>query len=167
MWKRPAWQSLSKALDISSVTARVAQDLLKTQVILSDTTVKRSTVHWEDLKPYCKSQKRSHSWKWSTSLLLSKFFKPVTTQTRLNFLRNTHFFMPYELPLRWERSHCFRCFKVLKDLTFAKSQWRQGELVNVLCGRSFELLLQQEHSSIWPSRYAIRKRRTDQLVHRM
>ena len=51
MWRIPACQTLSKALDILSVTARVALDLLKALAILSDTTVGRSTVDREDLKP--------------------------------------------------------------------------------------------------------------------
>ena len=38
-------------------TARVAPDLLKALVILSDTTVRRSAVDREDLKPYWKSEK--------------------------------------------------------------------------------------------------------------
>ena len=45
-------KTLSKALDISSATARVALGLLKAKAILSDTTVRRSKVDWEDLKPY-------------------------------------------------------------------------------------------------------------------
>ena len=44
LWRRPACQMLSKALDISSATARVAPDLLKALAILSDTTVRRSPV---------------------------------------------------------------------------------------------------------------------------
>ena len=48
---------MSKALDKSSATTRVALDLLKALTILSDTTVKRSAVDQEDLKPYCKSEK--------------------------------------------------------------------------------------------------------------
>ena len=52
LWRRPACQTLSKALDISSATGRVAPDLFKALVILSDTTVRRSAVDWEDLKPY-------------------------------------------------------------------------------------------------------------------
>ena len=40
----------SKALDISSATARVAPNLLKALAILSDITVRRSAVHWEELK---------------------------------------------------------------------------------------------------------------------
>ena len=46
-----------KALDISSVTTRVAPGLLKPQAILSDTTVRRSAVDRDDLKPYWKSEK--------------------------------------------------------------------------------------------------------------
>ena len=51
---------MSKALDISSVTARVAPDLLKVVAILSDATVKKSQVDWKDLKPYWKPEKRQH-----------------------------------------------------------------------------------------------------------
>ena len=59
MW-RPASQTLLKALDILSAIAQVAQDLLKALGILSDKTVRGSAVVWEDLKPYWKSEKRSH-----------------------------------------------------------------------------------------------------------
>ena len=42
---------ISKSLGyISSATARVAPDPLKALRILSDTTVRRSAVNWEDLK---------------------------------------------------------------------------------------------------------------------
>ena len=58
MWRWPACQTLSKALDISSATAQVALDLLKALAILSDTTVRRSPVDGEDLKPNWKSEKR-------------------------------------------------------------------------------------------------------------
>ena len=44
--------TLSKALDISSATARVVPDLLKALAFLSDTTVRRSAVDREDIKPY-------------------------------------------------------------------------------------------------------------------
>ena len=57
MWRRSACQTLSKALDMSSATAQVAPDLLKALPILSDTTVRRSAVDWEDIKPYWKSEK--------------------------------------------------------------------------------------------------------------
>ena len=48
-----------KALDVSSATAPVAPDLLKALAILSDTTVRRSTVDREDLN-YARNQKKSH-----------------------------------------------------------------------------------------------------------
>ena len=55
LWKsgllrRPACQTMSKALDISSATAGVAP-VLKTLAILPDTNVRRSVVDREDLKP--------------------------------------------------------------------------------------------------------------------
>ena len=59
MWRRPACQTLWKALDISSATARVAPDSLKPLAFLSDTTVKRSAVDREDLKLYWKSEKKA------------------------------------------------------------------------------------------------------------
>ena len=40
---------MSKALNMSSATARVAPDLLKPLTILLDATVRRSEVHREDL----------------------------------------------------------------------------------------------------------------------
>ena len=58
MSSTPASQTLSKALDMLSTTARVAPDLLTAVAILSDTTVSRSAVDQEDLKPYWKSEKR-------------------------------------------------------------------------------------------------------------
>ena len=57
LWRRPARQTLSKALGISNGTVGVAPDLLKALAILSDTTVKRSAVDREDLEPYWKSEK--------------------------------------------------------------------------------------------------------------
>ena len=43
--------------NISSATAQVAQYLSRALAILSDTTVRRSAVDCEDLKPYVKSEK--------------------------------------------------------------------------------------------------------------
>ena len=84
MWRRPACQTLSKALDISSATARVAPDLLKALAILSDTTVRRSAVDREDLKPYWKLEKRPHFSRWSTILLFTDFSTTLlTTEGRL------------------------------------------------------------------------------------
>ena len=45
-----------KVLDISSATAQVAPNLLKAIPILSDIVVRRSTVNWEDLNQYWKSE---------------------------------------------------------------------------------------------------------------
>ena len=59
--RRPAYQILSKALDISSATARVALDLSKALAILSDTNVRRSAVDQKHLKPYWKSEKGYNS----------------------------------------------------------------------------------------------------------
>ena len=56
MGGRPASQTLLKALDISSATAREVPHLLKALAILSDTTVRRSAVDREDLNPYWKSE---------------------------------------------------------------------------------------------------------------
>ena len=77
LWRRAACQTLSKALDISSATARVAPDLLKALIILSVTTVTRSAEDREDLKPYWKSEKRPDSSR-STILLFKSFFKDFT-----------------------------------------------------------------------------------------
>ena len=51
---------MSKALDISSATARVASYLLKTVAILLETTVRRSVVDRENLKPHWKLGKRPY-----------------------------------------------------------------------------------------------------------
>ena len=58
--RREACQTLSKALDISSAIARVAPDLIKTLAILADTTVKKSSVEWEDMKQYWNLEKRPY-----------------------------------------------------------------------------------------------------------
>ena len=54
------FQTLTKALGILNATARVAPDLLKAMVILSDTTVRRSAVDPNDLKPYWESDIRPY-----------------------------------------------------------------------------------------------------------
>ena len=82
MWRRPACQILSKALDISSAAAPVAPDLLKALAILSDTTVRGSTVDQVDVKPYCKWEKRLHFSRWSTVVLFTSFSKTLLTNER-------------------------------------------------------------------------------------
>ena len=83
LWRRPAYQTLSKTLDISSTVALVAPDLLKALTILSDTTARRSPVDQEALKPYWKSQKKPNFWMWGTSLLY-KIFKDFNNQGSKN-----------------------------------------------------------------------------------
>ena len=58
LWRKLACQTLSKALYIIA-TVQVDSDLLKALAILSDTTVKRSALEWEVLKPYWKLEKRA------------------------------------------------------------------------------------------------------------
>ena len=84
MWRRPAYQILLKAMDISSATARVAADLLKALAVISDTTVRKSAVDKKDLKQYWKSDKIPHFSRWSTVLLFTSFSKTLlTTERRL------------------------------------------------------------------------------------
>ena len=58
---------------MSSATPRVTPDLLKDLAILSDTTVRRSAVDQEDLKPYQESEKRPHFSTRSTIPLFTSF----------------------------------------------------------------------------------------------
>ena len=76
--------SLLKALDISIATARVAPDLLNSLAILSDTTVRRSAVDKEDLKPNRKSEKKPDFSRCSAILLVTGFSKTLlATERRL------------------------------------------------------------------------------------
>ena len=60
LWRRPGWQTLSKALDILSATVWVAQDLLKALAILSDKVVRGSAVDCKDLKNHNENQQKGH-----------------------------------------------------------------------------------------------------------
>ena len=53
LWRRPAYQTLSTTFNISSAMAPVVL------AVLSDTTIRRSAVELEDVKPYRKL-KKSH-----------------------------------------------------------------------------------------------------------
>ena len=66
----------------SLATAGVAPDVLKALAILSDTTARKSAVDLEDLKPYWKSEKRSHFSRGSTIILLTSFSKTLLTTKR-------------------------------------------------------------------------------------
>ena len=83
-WRRPAHQTLSKSLDISSATACVVSDLLKTLAILSNTTVRRSVVDQEVLKSYWKSEDSPHFSSWSVSLLFLSFSKTANHRKKVN-----------------------------------------------------------------------------------
>ena len=79
LWRRLAWQTLSKSFNIATATARVPPDLLNILATLSDTTVRRSTIDREDLKPYWKSEKMLHFSRWSISLLFKYFTLQYST----------------------------------------------------------------------------------------
>ena len=53
-------KDLSKAVDILSAALGVAPNMLKVLLIVSYTTVRRSTVDREDLEPYWKAEKKPH-----------------------------------------------------------------------------------------------------------
>ena len=64
-------KSLRHIMSYSSSSTRP----VKTLSILSDTTVRRFTVDWENLKPYWKSQERAHfSWRSGTLLFTTFIF---------------------------------------------------------------------------------------------
>ena len=76
---------------MSSATAQVVPDLLKALVILSDTTIRRSAVDLEELKPYWKSENIPHFCRRSTIILLTTFAKTLlTTEGRLTVQLFSH-----------------------------------------------------------------------------
>ena len=60
----------------------VAPDLLKALAILSDTTVRRSAVDREDLKPYQKSEKKVKFLWVINNPIIYKFFKDFTNHRK-------------------------------------------------------------------------------------
>ena len=83
---------ISKTLDMSSATTRVAPDLLKVLTILPDTTVRRSAVDLEDLKPQWISEKRPHFSRLSTNLGYQQSFSKtlLITERRLTWQSYTN-----------------------------------------------------------------------------
>ena len=76
-------KSLQKPIDISIVTIQIVPGLLKALAILSDTTMRRSAVDWEDLKPYWKWKKK-HISRCSRILLFTSLSKTLLiTERRL------------------------------------------------------------------------------------
>ena len=63
-----------KPVDILSATVWLGPDLLKGLTNLSDKTVRRSSVDWEDLKPYWKSDEWLHFLRQSISLLFKSYY---------------------------------------------------------------------------------------------
>ena len=82
LWRRPACQTLSKALGISHAIVWVASDLLKVLAILSDATFRRSAVDLEDLNHTENQKKTPHFFRWSTTLLFTIFWKTLLTTER-------------------------------------------------------------------------------------
>ena len=72
-----------KGLGYIKCHSSVAPVLLKALAILWDTTVRRSAVDWEDLKPYWKSEK-PHFSRWSTILLFLSFSKTCNHRKKTN-----------------------------------------------------------------------------------
>ena len=103
MGRRPACKTLFKALDISSATAQVAPDLLKTLAILSDTSIRRSAVDREDLKPFWKSEKTQDFSRWSTILIFTSFSKTLLkTERRLTGQQFLAVELSSTLGYRWD-----------------------------------------------------------------
>ena len=70
-------------MNMSNATAQVASDLLNAQAILSDTTVTRSAVEREYLKPYWKLERSLYFSKLAIKSLILEF--SVTDLTILKY----------------------------------------------------------------------------------
>ena len=126
MWRRPAWQTLLKALDISSATARVVPGLLKALAILSDVTVKRSAVDRENLKPYWKSGKSTHFSRWSTSLLFGSFFKDFTNHSTASLSEVYFRFRRFILVVQTKKF-------ISMNYGSSASSWKPWILISLFC----------------------------------
>ena len=81
LW-RPACQTLSKTLDISSATDHIAPSLLKALAIILNTIVRKAVVDREDLKLYWKSEKRPTVLYMTNAPIIYKFFKDFTNHRK-------------------------------------------------------------------------------------
>ena len=70
MWRRVAWETMSKALILSNSTTWVVTELILMWAILYDTTLRRSAV-----KTVLEIRERPHFSRWSVSLLFTSFSK--------------------------------------------------------------------------------------------
>ena len=76
-----------KAWVMSKAKAQVVQSLLKIETILSDTTLLRSAVNWEDWNHTENQKEKPHFLRWITSLLFISFSKSlIITERRLTGL---------------------------------------------------------------------------------
>ena len=76
-----------KAWVMSKATAQVAQSLLKIETILSDTTLSRPAVNWEDWNHTENQKEKPHFLRWITRLLFISFSKSLRiTERRLTGL---------------------------------------------------------------------------------
>ena len=115
MQRRPVSQTLSKVLDISNGTAQVVPDLLKAFSILSDTTVRRSSVDREDLKQNWKQKKRRHFSRWSTTVLFTSLL--FTLKGRLKNIHKLKNLTPSGL------NQDFNQFQVMKFIVYLVSRF--------------------------------------------
>ena len=104
-WSRPAYQTLPKALDISSATGHVTPDLLEVLAILSDTTVRTFSGDRENLKPCLKSEK-AHISLGNQQSYIYKFFKDFTNHRKKTY-----------------RSAVFSCIPFPNILKYSDHQW--------------------------------------------
>ena len=133
MWRRPVYQTLSKALDISSAKSWVFPDLLKALAILSDTTARRSAVDREDLKPYWKSQKRPKFSRWPKILLFASFSKTLLSKERRltgQLFLAVDLFFPNILKYRDHQWKLPKIWKTRLLQTFVKFQFSPTVLQN-------------------------------------
>ena len=78
LWRSPACQTLSKALDMSSATDGAAPDLLKALAILSNTTVKRS-------QSIVNIIEKTAFFSVINNAIIYKFFKDLTVRKKTNW----------------------------------------------------------------------------------
>ena len=106
-------------LKISSATSQVAPDLSKSLAILSGTTVRRSAVDQEDLKPCWKWEKRQHFSRWSTSLLFrfTQLFKDFTDHRKKINRVVTFSCVPFPKILKY-RGHQWHLPRIFKRRLF-------------------------------------------------
>ena len=136
--RKPACQTMLKALDISSALTWVASDQLKSLTILSDITVGRSAVHQED--PNYTEDQKGYVSRWSTSSLLFTSFSDhrIKTNTTLNdytktlhnqlkFPKANHSFSEF-----YETALCSNVSLFHKNMQLLTSEFKLSTYIQVL-----------------------------------